>query len=176
MSEVFPENEYRHCAVHIGRNMVGRFKVKSLAALVYNAAKKATKEECDRWLEEIKKASEGAFEYINSTEHKLWATYAMDKPNYGHATSNIAESNNNSVLKEDMTLTVYGVFSEYYKRLAFQYEQRAEHIKGCTDNDVCPKALKKDKETIESSRRIGANFSFVPDFSSGNSCDGSDDA
>ena len=55
LSEVFPENEHRHCVVHIGRNMVGRFKVKSLAALVYNAAKKTTKEECDRWLEEIKK-------------------------------------------------------------------------------------------------------------------------
>ena len=55
MSEVFPENEHRHCVVHIGRNMVGRFKVKSLAALVYNAAKKTAKEECDRWLEEIKK-------------------------------------------------------------------------------------------------------------------------
>ena len=40
---------------------------------------------------------------------------------------------------------------------------------------VCPKTLKKVKETIESSRRIGENFSFVPDFSS-NSCDGSDDA
>ena len=86
----------------------------------------------------------------------------MDKPNYGHVTSNIAESNNNnSVLKEDRTLTVYGVFSEYYKRLAFQYEQRAEHIKGCTDNDVCPKTLKKVKETIESSRRIGENFSLA---------------
>ena len=35
MSEVFPENEHRHCVVHIGRNMVGRFKVKALAALVY---------------------------------------------------------------------------------------------------------------------------------------------
>ena len=70
---------------------------------------------------------------------------------------------------------MYGVFSEYYKRLAFQYEQRAEHIKGCTDNDVCPKTLKKVKETIESSRRIGANFSFVPDFSSSNSCNGSGD-
>ena len=34
LSEVFPENEHRHCVVHIGRNMVGRFKVKSLAALV----------------------------------------------------------------------------------------------------------------------------------------------
>ena len=90
--------------------MVGRFKVKSLAALVYNAAKKTTKEECDKWLEEIKKASEGAFEYNINIEHKLWATYAMDKPNYGHVTSNIAESNNNnSVLKEDRTLTVYGV-------------------------------------------------------------------
>ena len=65
-------------------------------------------------MEEIKKASEGAFEYINNIEHKLWSTYAMDKPNYGHVTSNIAESNN-SVLKEDRTLTVYGVFSEYYK-------------------------------------------------------------
>ena len=102
MGEVFPENEHRHCVVHISRNIVGRFKVKSLAALVYNAAKKTTKEGCDRWLEEIKKASEGAFEYINSIEHKLWATYAMDKPNYGHVTSNIAESNN-SVLKEDRT-------------------------------------------------------------------------
>ena len=69
---------------------------------------------------------------------------------------------------------MYSVFSEYYKRLAFQYEQRAEHIKRCTDNDVCPKTLKKVKETIESSRRIGENFSFVPDFSSDNSCDGSD--
>ena len=68
------------------------------------------------------------------------------------------------------------MFSEYYKRLAFQYEQRAEHIKGYTDNDVCPKTLKKVKETIESSRRIGANFSFVPDFSSGKSCDGGDNA
>ena len=76
---------------------------------MHSAAKKTTKEECDRWLEEIKKASEGAFEYINSIEHKLWATYAMDKPNYGHATSNIAESNNNSVLKEDRTLAVYGM-------------------------------------------------------------------
>ena len=37
---------------------------------------------------------------------------------------------------------------------------------------MCPKTLKKVKETIESSRRIGANFSFVPDFSSGNSCNG----
>ena len=49
------------------------------------------------------------------------------------------------------------------------------HRKWC----VCPKVLKKVKETIESSRRIGANFSFVPDFSSGNSsnsCNGSDDA
>ena len=92
MSEVFPENEHRHCAVHIGRNMVERFKVKSLAALVYNAAKKTTKEECDRWLEEIKKASEGAFEYINNTEHKLWATYAMDKPSYGHVSHQTLQS------------------------------------------------------------------------------------
>ena len=92
MSEVFPENEHRHCVVHIGRNMVGRFKVKALAALVYNAAKKTTKEECDRWLEEIKKASEGAFEYINNIEHKLWATYAMDKPNYGHVSHQTLQS------------------------------------------------------------------------------------
>ena len=70
LSEVLPENEHRHCVVHIGRNMVGRFKVKAFAVLVYNAAKKTTKEECDRWLEEIKKASEGAFEHINSIEHK----------------------------------------------------------------------------------------------------------
>ena len=55
LCEVFPENEHRHCVVHIGRNMVGRFKVKSLAVLVYNAAKKTTKEGCDRWLKEIKK-------------------------------------------------------------------------------------------------------------------------
>ena len=70
---------------------------------------------------------------------------------------------------------MYGVFSEYYKRLAFQHEQRAEHIKRRTDNGMCPKTLKKDKETIESSRRIGENFSFVPDSSSGNSCDCNDD-
>ena len=66
----------------------------------------------------------------------------MDKPNYGHVTSNIAESNNNnSVLKEDRTLTVYGVFSEYYKRLAFQYEQRAVahqgmHRQRCVSKDT----------------------------------------
>ena len=69
-------------------------------------------------MEEIKKASEGAFEYINNIEHKLWATYAMDKPNYGHVTSNIAESNNNnnSVLKEDRTLTVCVVCSKNITR------------------------------------------------------------
>ena len=51
LSEVFPENEHRHCVVHIGRNMVGRFKVKALAALVYNAARKISNEVCvtDGW-------------------------------------------------------------------------------------------------------------------------------
>ena len=55
-------------------------------------------------LEKIKEANESAYEYIDGIEHKLWATYAMDKLNYGHVTSNIAESNN-SVLKESITPT-----------------------------------------------------------------------
>ena len=54
LSEVFPEIStdivlYTHWQEHCGW-----FKVKALAALVYNAAKKTTKEERDRWLEEIK--------------------------------------------------------------------------------------------------------------------------
>ena len=54
----------------------------------------------------------------------MWATYAIDKPNYGYVTSDISEEPNNSVLKADRVLTVYGMFSEFYKRLAFQSEER----------------------------------------------------
>ena len=80
-------------------------------------------------MEEIKKASEGAFEYINNIEHKLWATYAMDKPNYGHVTSNIAESNNNnSVLKDDRTITMYGVFSQSVTRDSLSSMNREQSI------------------------------------------------
>ena len=76
--------------------------------------KENTKEDCERQLEKINEESESAYGYLNGIVHKLWATYAMDKPNYGHVTSNIAESNN-SVLKSDRVLTVCGMFSEYYK-------------------------------------------------------------
>ena len=74
-------------------------------------------------MEKIKKVSESAYCYLNGIRHKLWATYAMDKPNYGYVTSNIVEEPNNSVLKADRVLTVYDMFSEYYKRLAFQFEE-----------------------------------------------------
>ena len=83
-----------------------------------------------------------AYGYLIGSEHKLWATYAMDKPNYGHVTSYIAESIN-SVLKSDRVLTVYGMFSEYYKRLASQFEDRMGYIAGYNDNYVLPKTLEK---------------------------------
>ena len=144
MTEVFPRNEHRHCVVHIGRNMVRNFKMKCLPGLAYAASKENTKEGCERQLEKIKEASESAYGYLNGIEHKLWATYAMDKPNYGHVTSNIAEFNN-SVLKADRVLTVYGMFSEYYKRLASQFEDRMGCIAGYNDNYVLPKNTGKDK-------------------------------
>ena len=66
-----------------------------MPGLVYVASKEATKEGCERQLEKIKEASESAYWYLNGIEHKLWATCAMDKPNYGHVTSNIVEESNN---------------------------------------------------------------------------------
>ena len=49
----------------------------------------------------------------------------MDKPNYGHVTSNIAEeSQQQCVLKANRVLTVDGMLSEFYKILAFQSEER----------------------------------------------------
>ena len=92
-----------------------------MPGLAYAATKDATttKEGCEK----TKEASEGAYWYLNGIGHKLWATYAMDKPNYGHATSNIAEESNNSVLKADRVLTVYGMFSEFYKRLTFSLKR-----------------------------------------------------
>ena len=47
------------------------------------------------------------------------------------------------VLKADRVLTVYGIFPEYYKRLAFQFEERVESIAGYNDNYVLQKTLKR---------------------------------
>ena len=66
-------------------------------------------------------------------------------PIYGHATSNIAEESNSSVLKVDRALTVYVMLSEYYKRLAFQFEERMKCIAGYNDNYVFPRNTGKDK-------------------------------
>ena len=47
------------------------------------------------------------------------------------------------MLKADRVLTVYGIFPEYYKRLAFQFEERVESIAGYNDNYVLQKTLKR---------------------------------
>ena len=69
--------------------MINNYKKKCLSELAYAASKETTEESCMKQLEKIKKANESAYEYINGIEHKLWATYAMDKPNYGHVTQTL---------------------------------------------------------------------------------------
>ena len=115
-----------------------------LHGLVYAASKETAKEGCERLLEKIKEVNESAYWHLNGIEYKLWAIYAMDKPNYGHVTSNIAEESNNSVLKVDRALTVCGMLSEFYKRLDFQFEERVKCIAGNNDNYVFPRNTGKN--------------------------------
>ena len=63
------------------------------------------------------------------------------------------DKNYNNMLKEDRTITVYSV----YKRLAFQYEQRAEHIKGYK-TVVCIKYMKKVKKRLSLAGELVQTF------------------
>ena len=97
----------------------------------------------------------------------------MDKPNYGHVTSNIAEESNNSVLKADRVLTVYGMLSEFYKRLAFQSEERMKCIAGYNNgNYVLPKALDKINGKTGRSKILVKCFSYVLESSINNGAKG----
>ena len=112
VAEVFPGNEHRNCIVHIGRNMINKYKKKCLSRLAYAASKETTEESCMRQLEKIKEANESAYECINGIEHSCGILMQWTNSIIGMSHQTLQSQN--SVLKADRTLTVYGMFSEYY--------------------------------------------------------------
>ena len=93
VQQALPDAQHSYCYQHLAANVQKEFGL-ACQQYFWGAAKANTRERFNAAMDKLRAIKQEAFNYVNAIPHNEWASYAFPLPQYGHITSNAAESLN----------------------------------------------------------------------------------
>jgi len=100
------------CCFHLKGNFCKRYG-SQLSNSFWQAANSKIRQDCARYMEDLRLQNPTAADYLIKIDPSLWVTAYYPAPHYGHRASNIVESMN-SVFREDRELSILDLLNEVW--------------------------------------------------------------
>uniref|UniRef100_A0A803PQG0 SWIM-type domain-containing protein n=1 Tax=Cannabis sativa TaxID=3483 RepID=A0A803PQG0_CANSA len=148
--EGVPEAEHRHCARHLEKNFIKVFKDKTLKDLLWKAAREPTIRRFEGAMEEIKKISNEAYEWLMAAGPSQWSrSHFRTHPKCDILLNNMCEGFNGT--RSILVARERPIFSMLERIRMYLMQRMTKHRQSVLmwDSNISPKAvqiIEKNKE------------------------------
>ena len=129
LADSFPRAKHAICLRHLTANVETRFKKGRYSQMIWELAKADNEDSFNSILDNIREQNVAVAQYLERSGFQNWALLKFQGSRFGHLTSNIAESSNNSIMKE-RNLPITTALKSFVEKIAKRFEDRVQKVRG----------------------------------------------